>query len=270
MADRRWEVALVGLLVLLLAAAGFGTLYRRVRAAPFAPVPMAAAGPGGSAADSVAAAPVATAADPAASAGDSGATPSSPSPPVVEGPYTNPARGERLLTASLPQDAMLVYVSGAVSQPGVYVLAKGRRVVDAIQVAGGPTEAAALEALNLAAPLHDGDRLHVPTRADVRSAGRPAGGTGSASGSAAPAGSATPWITPASAGPAAGGPRIVNINTADARTLETLPGIGPALAARIVADREARGPYARPEDLKRVTGIGDKNFEALRNLITTD
>lgn len=256
MLDRRWEAALVGLLVLLLLAAGAGSLYRRLRADPFRPGPTPAGVPGSAPAASGAAGShdagsASAAGQPAGEQGDA------PEPaPIPEGPYTDPARGDRLLTPALPEGAMLVHVSGAVARPGVYVLAPGRRVVDAIQLAGGAAPEAALEALNLAAPLSDGDRLHVPTSGEVRpAAGGPADATASA------------WIT---SGAAPGAPRKINVNTADARALESLPGIGPVLAARIVADRTARGPFRRPEDLTRVSGIGPKTLEGFRDLITTE
>lgn len=144
---------------------------------------------------------------------------------------------------------VVVHVAGAVAHPGVYELDAGSRVADAIQVAGGGTGDAALEALNLARILSDGEQVYVPTLEQVASgsgppvaaAGGSSGGTGSAD--------------------------TVNINTASASELENLPGVGPATAQKIVDDREANGPYSAPEDLMRVPGIGEKKFESLREFV---
>lgn len=162
--------------------------------------------------------------------------------------------------------SLIVHVAGAVVQPGVYLLPSGARVVDAVTAAGGPAAEAALHALNLAAPLADGMRVHVPTQKEV-AAGQfvpgqdgttPAGGTARAEGPGTAAG-----------GAAGNGTRRIDINRASAAELEALPGIGPALAQRIVADREVNGPFRRPQDLSRVTGIGEKTLARLLPYITT-
>ncbi|HEY8394856.1 MAG TPA: ComEA family DNA-binding protein [Thermaerobacter sp.] len=145
--------------------------------------------------------------------------------------------------------ALVVHVAGAVMSPGVYSLPAGARVIDAIEAAGGPRPQAELHALNLAAPLEDGIRIEVPTKEEVAS-GRfapPVTGSG-----------------PVKAGsPESPTPARVDINRASAAELEQLPGIGPALAERIVADREVNGPFRRPEDLTRVAGIGEKTLARL-------
>lgn len=144
---------------------------------------------------------------------------------------------------------LTVYVSGAVKQPGVYQLPAGSRVVDAVAAAGGMTDEAVPEAVNQAAPLQDGVQVHVPSREEV-SAGAPV--VSQARGPSSTAG--------------AGG--LVNINTAGPDELEALPGIGPTLAARIVEDRMANGPFTTVEELTRVKGIGNKLLERLRPYIT--
>jgi competence protein ComEA len=145
--------------------------------------------------------------------------------------------------APTPTEARLrVYVSGAVARPDVVALPPGARAVDAVAAAGGWSEAADRAAVNLAAPLVDGQQLHVPA---VGEAPPPSVGH------APPAGSA---------GQAAG---VVDVNTASAAEFEALPGIGPALAERIVDDRTANGPFRSPEDLGRVSGIGDKTLQGL-------
>lgn len=144
----------------------------------------------------------------------------------------------------IAEKTIFVHVEGAVAAPGLLELSEGSRVYDAIQAAGGFAEDARHDAVNLARVLTDGEQIIVPTT-------QTDGGS-----DAAPA---------ASAGTAAG---KVNINTADAATLDTLPGIGASTAAKIVADREANGPFKTIEDLKRVSGIGDKKFSQLEVCIT--
>lgn len=162
---------------------------------------------------------------------------------------------------------LVVHVTGAVAHPGVYVLSPGARVADAVTAAGGPATGAALHALNLAAPLADGMRIQVPTQKEVE-AGRFVPGQDGAS---APAGTdGTGGGGPATGSARAGTPtRRVDVNRASAAELEALPGIGPALAQRIVADREVNGPFRRPQDLGRVAGIGEKTLAKLLPYITT-
>lgn len=146
-----------------------------------------------------------------------------------------------------------VHVVGAVVHPGVFELPVTARVCDAVSAAGGLTGNAAQGAVNLARVLSDGEQIAVPTedeyRAGLRGAGPPAN---AASGESA-------------AGPAAGA--RVNINTADAAVLDELPGVGPSTAAKIVADREANGPFASADDLGRVPGIGPKKLEQLKDAV---
>ena len=144
------------------------------------------------------------------------------------------------------EKTIFVHVEGAVAAPGLFELSEGSRVYDAIKAAGGFAEDARHDAVNLARILSDGEQVIVPT-------------TQTDDGS-----DATP-STAASPGTVAG---KVNINTADAATLDTLPGIGASTAAKIVADREANGPFKTIEDLKRVSGIGDKKFTQLEGCIT--
>jgi competence protein ComEA len=138
-----------------------------------------------------------------------------------------------------------VYVSGAVHQPDVYPLALDSIVKDAIMAAGGATDDADLNRINLALPVADGQHVYVPRL-----------------------GEEDPPVQPPSNQPAAGGQ--VNINTADSAALDSLPGIGPALAQRIIDYRQEHGPFARLEDIMEVSGIGPGTFEKLRDLITTD
>lgn len=153
-----------------------------------------------------------------------------------------------------PLARLCVFVSGEVAHPAVYYLDEGSRVADAVAAAGGFTDGAATDALNLARTLVDGEQVAVPAQ-----------GSAEASPSAAPSDGGS-GVT-ASASKAAAGTGRVNINTADAAALQTLNGVGEATAKKIVADREANGPFKTIEDLKRVSGIGDKKFENLRDSI---
>ena len=147
-----------------------------------------------------------------------------------------------------------VHVVGAVRHPGLYALRAESRVNDAIDAAGGFMGDAAPEGVNLARKLSDGEQLVVPTADELAKAGAGGASTGGA-GAGSGAGGATPANTP------------VDINTATAEQLDALPGIGPATATKIVADRQANGPFKSIDDLGRVAGIGPKKLEDMRALI---
>ncbi|MBE6469585.1 MAG: ComEA family DNA-binding protein [Coriobacteriaceae bacterium] len=149
-----------------------------------------------------------------------------------------------------PAAPLVVDVGGAVARPGVVEVAPGSRVADAIAAAGGLTAEADVSAVNRAAPVADGTKIQVPRVGEV------------AAGAAAP-----PSAGAAGAGVATGA-RLVNINAATAEELTDLPGVGPATARAIVEDRTANGPFSSPEDLMRVSGIGEKRFERLRDRVT--
>ncbi len=144
---------------------------------------------------------------------------------------------------------LLVHVVGQVRQPGVVRLPPGSRVGDAIEAAGGAKRTADLAALNLAAPVTDGEQVRVPKPGEAALANLPASGGD-------PVGST---------GGTAGG--VLDLNTADAATLETLPGVGPVLAERIVIHRDQHGPFASVDALQDVSGIGPATFERLRDLV---
>lgn len=158
--------------------------------------------------------------------------------------------------------SVIVHVAGAVRHPGVVTLSSGARVETAIERAGGAEPDADLVRLNLARPVVDGERIYVPAAGEtalpavVDGSGAGGGHDGAAAGAGAGAGAG---------GGSPGAP--VDLNTADQAALETLPGIGPALAGRILTWREEHGGFHQVEDLLEVSGIGDGRFAELRDLV---
>jgi competence protein ComEA len=152
---------------------------------------------------------------------------------------------------------VFVHVLGAVARPGLFEVHQGARVVDVVAAAGGLLPTADETGLNLARPVSDGEQLYVPAQGEVGS-GPPA---------AAQAGPGGTAGVPGAAGTGGAVPKV-NLNTATMADLDTLPRIGPAMAQRILDYRAAEGRFASVEDLRNVTGIGDKTFAALKDLIT--
>lgn len=168
--------------------------------------------------------------------------------------------------------AVVVDVTGAVARPGVQRLPAGSRVVDALTRAGGTTADADLATVNRARALVDGEALHVPRRGETPVAlpgaagAASAAGAGAAAGAAGAVGAATGAGAAGAAGVAAAG-SPVDLNTADATGLDSLPGVGPAIAARILAWRAEHGRFTSVDELGEVPGIGDKTLERLRPLV---
>ena len=163
---------------------------------------------------------------------------------VVDTAGADPAEAAEVAGAA----TIVVHVVGAVKQPGVYELPCSARGIDAVEAAGGLKDNAAPGAVNLAAPLEDGAQLCILTRKQAKA--QQAGASGGET--------SLPGATQA------GG--LVDLNTADITLLQTLPGIGPVTAEKIVNDRTANGAYGSLEELTRVSGIGEKRVEALRGL----
>lgn len=145
-------------------------------------------------------------------------------------------------TAVAATEEMFVHVAGAVARPGVYRLAAGARVADAIEAAGGAAADADLDRTNLAAPVTDGSQVFVVRR-----------------GEAAPAGATSP------AGQSAD--TIIDLNTASVEELDSLPGIGPATAQAIVDHRTENGPFKSVEELLEVRGIGEAKLAQIRKRV---
>ena len=141
---------------------------------------------------------------------------------------------------------VVVDVAGAVKRPGVYRLTTSDRVEDALKRAGGATRRADLSQLNRAAKLEDGRQILVPTRAAARKAG-----------AAAPAGASAP----------ASPDQPINLNTATLEQLDTLDGVGPATAQKILEYREQHGGFRSVDELDQVSGIGEKRLAALRERV---
>lgn len=155
-------------------------------------------------------------------------------------------------TSSVVPAQVVVHVVGQVRRPGLVRLGAGARVADAIERAGGANAGADLSTLNLARVLVDGEQVRVPRPGEVLP-----GGAGAVGG--APAGGA---------GAPGGGGSLVDLNTADLAALDTLPGVGPVLAQRIIDWRSEHGRFTSVEELGEVSGIGEKLYAQIRPKVT--
>lgn len=151
----------------------------------------------------------------------------------------------------VPGGIIVVEITGAVGTPGVYNVAADARVADVVVAAGGTRPDADLGAINLARRVHDEDELVIPSRQPTA---RPA--------------QASMGPSPSATVESDSSPDRININTASVTELDTLPGIGPVLAQRIIDDRTENGPYRTIDDLARVSGISPAMVEELRPQIT--
>ncbi len=147
-----------------------------------------------------------------------------------------------------------VHIAGEVSNPGMYELKQDARVSDAIDAAGGLTENADQLSINLARQVTDGEQIVVQAYIEAEPGNSESTG---ASGSGLPSSSNTEVLS-----------SKVNINIASASELTTLDGIGESTAAKIIAYRQANGSFASIEDIKKVSGIGDRKYEAIKDRIT--
>jgi len=166
---------------------------------------------------------------------------------------SSPPRGESIKLLPPPTPPPLtVHVVGAVAQPGVYNLPSGSHVQDGVEAAGGLLPEANPQAINLAALAQDGERIFIPTGVPRPPTTLP-GGTPAATNAKPPS-------------PVPG--ELININTASLEELDSLPGIGPVTAQKIIDYRQNNGLFARIEDLMDVAGIGPATFAKIKDLIT--
>jgi competence protein ComEA len=161
---------------------------------------------------------------------------------ATEGPRADSAVAGDLRAE--PRPRLVIHVVGAVRRPGLYRLADGARIADALRRAGGATRRADLSLVNLAAPVSDGSQVVVPRRAPPVSGGAAGDGGGPA----------------AAAGP-------VHLNTATVEQLDELPGVGPVTAQKIVDYRDQHGAFSSVDDLDAIPGIGPARLEQLRELV---
>jgi competence protein ComEA len=141
-----------------------------------------------------------------------------------------------------------VYICGEINKAGVYEINKNMRIIDLIELAGGAKKDAFLESINLAEILTDSQKIYVPSKLEASNSGNNDFGNGFNS--------------------VSNSSKVININFAGINELELLPGIGPELAQRIIDYRNNTGTFKNKDDLKNVTGIGEKKFEALKDLIS--
>lgn len=147
----------------------------------------------------------------------------------------------------ITQKKISVYVSGQVKTPAVVTFedSENLKTVDAVNAAGGLTEFADTENINLAEPIFDGQHIHIPTKKIIIREVAPAKNISDSGGD------------------------LININTADETELQKIRGVGPAIAQRIIDYREQNGNFKTIEDIKKVRGIGEKTFAKFKDFITT-
>lgn len=156
--------------------------------------------------------------------------------------------GEAVILRPVPTEKpVIIHITGAVPRPGVYALPQGARIQDAISAAGGFLAEAEKSQINLAAVLEDGEKLDIPYLEG-----------------------ASPVLTTPLPEVVTSTTELININTASAAELDTLPSIGATLSQRIVEYREQHGPFLTIEDIIDVPGIGAGNFERFKDMITVE
>lgn len=167
-------------------------------------------------------------------------------------------RGETIVLQVPPvsdPNVIRVYVGGEVISPGLYTLPRGSRVADAIEAAGGATMVGDIAGLGMASPVEDSDQIIIPAR---QAAATPPPMVPFASTGGGVTTEPTQQATPSA----------ININTASASELDSLPEIGEVLAGRIIAYREANGPFRTVDELEPIEGISQRMIDEMRHLIT--
>jgi len=157
-------------------------------------------------------------------------------------------------TMQIETPSVIIHIAGAVKNPGVYQLKSTDRIVDAVKIAGGATEEANLDLINLAALLKDGQKIIVPYKTYSEAGEEINTNTYNNEASVYSSSSVSTSAE-------------ININTANATMLQTLSGIGPVLSERIIEYRNQNGLFGVIDDIKDVSGIGEKKFEGIKDLI---
>lgn len=171
---------------------------------------------------------------------------------VVE--HETESESAQIQEESSSPETFCVHVAGAVASPGMYELPQGSRVSDAVNAAGGMTESADQLSVNLARMISDGEQIVVQEKVDERVQN--------------PSSDSVRHDASEPAAQALSSQGKLNINTASPAELTALDGIGDATAEKIVAYRQANGSFSSIEEIKKVSGIGDKKFEAIKDSIT--
>lgn len=167
----------------------------------------------------------------------------------LEGAVTNQENGNA-------EGEIVIHMTGAVQKTGILILPEGARIADAIDASGGPTESADLDEVNLAYVLQDGQKVYIPSKEDkVKLESRAYIMSGSGNNVIVQEVNEK------------GGNKKVNINTATQSELENLPGVGEAIASRIIEYRQQNGKFSKVEDLQNVKGIGDAKFNNMKEYV---
>lgn len=174
---------------------------------------------------------------------------------ILLGNYAFKKNNDDLLNIENQYQKIYVHIIGEIKYPGVYEMEAGDRVFQLVEKAGGVTENADISSINLSKKLVDGEKITIFAKKTSVVTGNL-----SSSGDLNNSSFSTNTSTNSS--------NLININTASQKELEELPGIGPTLSQRIIEYREKNGYFQTIEDIKKVSGIGDKKFEAIKDLIT--
>lgn len=181
-------------------------------------------------------------------------------------------KNEQIYKNTESSEKIYVYITGEVNSPGVVLLNNGSRIVDAIEAAGGVTDKANITKVNLVYILQDGMKINIPNQNDLKNNENfeyitMSSGDEKNDANINNSASNTSSEKSSSNKESAFKISVVNINTATQTELETLPGIGPSLALKIINYRKENGKFSSIEDIKNVSGIGDAKFENIKNYI---
>ncbi len=176
------------------------------------------------------------------------------------------------------EEKIYIYITGQVNNPGVVILSEGSRIVDAIEVAGGITSKADISKVNLVYVLQDGMKVNIPSENDLKtnpdfeyitmSSGDLKNDENLSGSNTSNSDDSSELSSNSSSQENSSKNSIVNINTATQTELETLPGIGPSIALKIINYRKENGKFSKIEDIKNVSGVGDSKFESIKKFIT--